>query len=1529
MFSATRHSRFLPAGQGLYDPLTDSDACGVGFVANINRERTHRVVEYAGKILENLIHRGAIGGDGKTGDGAGMLLQISHGFFAPVCAELGIALPGVEQYGVAMVFLPRADRATRQSIMATMEEVVAEEGLAVLGWRDVPTNDSSLGFLARDSQPHIAQMFIDGAGLSSEALERRLYIVRKVCENRVLDTLGESDEEAFKKFYICSLSARTIVYKGMLVAGQTLDYYPDLRDVRMVSALAIVHQRFSTNTFPSWALAQPFRYVAHNGEINTLRGNVNNMVSRQSAMSSDLFGDELLKLYPVIEEGVSDSACFDNVFELLVQSGRSAPHALMMMIPEAWGVKYHMSADKRAFYEFHSCFMEPWDGPAAMVVTDGRLIGGTLDRNGLRPCRYTVTKDGYVILGSETGVLEIAPEDVRRKGRLQPGKMLLVDTEQGRIVEDNEVKSLICRRRPYRRWLQDQQIHLHNFFAASEPALPDRDTLLSRQKIFGYTREELRMILTPMALDGQEAVGSMGDDTPLAVLSARPQLLYRYFKQLFAQVTNPPIDPLREELVMSLRGYLGRSGNLLGESPEHGRMLTLPHPILSNDDMSRLKACRPERFQVAVLPMVFEAAGGAAAFRAALDGLLDQAVACVRAGAEALILSDVAVGPDTAPLPALLATSGIHHRLIREGLRTRTSIVVETAEAREVMHFALLIGYGASAINPCLAFETLMDLQRDGRLDPALDRETVEGNYIKGIKKGLLKTLSRMGISTIRSYRNAQIFEAVGLAPEVIAAYFPWTASRIGGIGLDIIAEETLQRHREAFAGEGTPAMLPSGGNYHVRSDGEQHLMNGNVIAKLWHAARENSQESYDAFARLVDDRKSNMATVRSLFRFRPAQAPVPLDEVEPVSAIVRRFATGAMSYGSISEEAHECLAIAMNRLGGMSNTGEGGENPERFQPLPNGDSKCSKIKQVASGRFGVTNEYLANAQEIQIKMAQGAKPGEGGQLPGHKVDAIIARVRHSTPGVSLISPPPHHDIYSIEDLAQLIFDLKNANPHARISVKLVSEVGVGAVAAGVAKARADMVLIAGHDGGTGASPLTSIKYAGLPWEMGLAETQHALVSNHLRDKIRVQTDGQLRTGRDVVIAALLGAEEYGFATVALATMGCCLLRKCHLNSCTMGIATQDPLLRGKFQGRPEHVINYFRFVAEHARRLMADLGFRTIDEMVGRSDCLEVDEPITHWKARYLDLSRVLHTVGVPSGSAVIQTKAQDHKIDDILDRRLIELARPALEGGEAVEHVLDIHNYDRATGTMLSYEIAKRYGFQGLPDGTIQFRFQGSAGQSFGAFLARGVALRLEGDCNDYIAKGLSGGRVVVVPPRKSMFPAHENIIVGNTSLYGAISGEVFIRGMAGERFAVRNSGCVAVVEGVGDHGCEYMTGGVVVCLGRTGRNFAAGMSGGFAYVLDSDQLFDTCCNLDMVDLCSVVDFSDQEELRALIDRHVQHTDSELGKRVLNNWYDMLPRFVKIVPIDYRKALERMRASEAKDSETTASTEEVYSHV
>ena len=1523
MRSPSKRTPHSPPRRGLYDPQYEHDNCGVGFVANINRERTRKVLEYGGEILKNLVHRGAIGGDSKTGDGAGLLFQIPHEFMRKVCATENIPLPDEGQYAVGTFFLPYDDEAARDSAKKIVEEAMSREGLRILGWRRVPTDDSSLGYLARDSQPWVEHLIIASRGLDTETFERRLYLARKVCER----VIRELDNPALDTFYVVSLSSRTIIYKGMLAAAQIFDYFPDLKDTDMVSALCVVHQRYSTNTFPTWSLAQPLRYVAHNGEINTLRGNINNMTAREPGMTSDVFGDDIKKLFPIIEPGVSDSACFDNAFELLVQSGRSAPQSLMMMVPEAWGGKYHMSADKRAFYEFYSTIMEPWDGPAAMIFTDGRWIGGTLDRNGLRPCRYTETKDGYVVLASETGVLDIEPSNVRRKGRLQPGKMLLVNTEQGRIVDDNVIKSQISRRKPYRRWLAENRIELRGLFNPAAPVQPDHDTILRRQKTFGYDREELRMILTPMALDGQEAIGSMGDDTPLAALSNRPKLLYNYFKQLFAQVTNPPIDPLREELVMSLRGYIGRSGGLLTEEPSHCRMLMLPHPILTNDDMERIKNADPDLLKTKTLDMTFEVAQGVAGFTQAVERVLGEAAAAVRSGVEIIILSDRAVSRKRAPLPALLATSGVHHRLIQDGLRPLSGLIVETGEAREVMHFALLLGYGASAINPYLAFETLVDMQAVGTIDESVKPEKLVDNFTKAVKKGLLKTFSRMGVSTVRSYRCSQMFEAIGLSSDVVDRFFPWTATRVEGLTFEDIAEDTLRRHRFAFTPQSTP-MLDVGGYYHTRSGGEDHLMNAEVIGNLIHAARSGEQSAYDAFASAVDDPTKNSATLRSMWRLRKADTPLSIDQVEPVESILKRFATGAMSYGSISKEAHECLAIAMNRIGGMSNTGEGGEDPERYEPMANGDSKNSFIKQVASGRFGVTIEYLANARELQIKMAQGAKPGEGGQLPGLKVDHAIAKVRHSTPGVSLISPPPHHDIYSIEDLAQLIFDLKNANPKARVSVKLVSEVGVGTIAAGVAKAKADMVLISGHDGGTGASPLTSIKHAGLPWELGVAETQQALVNNHLRDKIRVQTDGQLRTGRDVVIAALLGAEEYGFATVALATMGCCLLRKCHLNSCTMGIATQDTKLRGCFQGDPDHVVNYFRFVAEHTRRLMAEMGFRSIDEMIGRVDMIEVNDSFETGKSRRLDFSKILTPASTDAEQPVRCTVGQGDIEGEILDEELIELARPAIEGGQEVDAEFDIRNSNRATGTMLSYEIAKRHGQSGLPDDTIRLKFNGTTGQSFGAFLARGVTMRLEGDSNDYLGKGLSGGRIIVYPPREATFTPHENIIIGNTVLYGAIDGEVFVRGIAGERFAVRNSGAHAVVEGVGDHGCEYMTGGVVVCLGQTGRNFAAGMSGGVAYVLDENQLFDTRCNLDMVDLEPVVAKEDVAQLKDLVERHARYTDSDSGKRVLGRWDDMLPRFVKVMPIDYREALERMKQNALNFNDTISSTEEVYHH-
>ena len=1462
-----------PKAQGLYDPRWEHDACGIGAIVNISGRREHAILQHGRQVLLNLQHRGAAGADESTGDGAGILFQIPHEFFAAEASRLSFALPGAGRYAVAMLFLPR-EEAPRRGCETLLSEAISQGGLRVLGWRDVPADDRCLGQIARSAEPIIRQVFIDGNGLEDEALERRLFVVRKRAEYRIRAQLGEAAAE----FYVVSMSCRTIVYKGMFFAPQLFTYYLDLADARVTSALAVVHQRYSTNTFPSWRLAHPFRMIAHNGEINTLRGNINRLRGYEKMMRSPALGDDLSELFPIVESGGSDSASFDNVMELLVRAGRSAPHALMMMIPEAFGSQYHISTDKRAFYEYHAAIMEPWDGPAAVVFSDGRLVGGTLDRNGLRPCRYVVTIDGLVVLASEVGVIEFPPERIRQKGRLQPGKMFLVDTEEGRIVVDNEIKGKIARQRPYRRWLEENRIELRGLFQPSRDGKAPSESLRPLLRAFGYTREDLDMLIAPMALDGQEPVGSMGTDTPLAVLSNRPKLLFSYFKQLFAQVTNPPIDPLREGLVMSLMSFTGKQRNLLEETPQHCRQLKLSHPILTNEDIERLRTAHRDDFKVVTLPTVFpvDQERPGEALREAIDALVEDAATAIHEGASLLILSDRDVSPGRAPIPSLLATAALHHGLLHRRLRSEVGIVVESGEPREVMHFCLLCGYGANAINPYLAFEAVYKLRRENLLPQDVGSDELCDHFISAVKKGILKTMSKMGISTLRSYHAAQQFESVGLDRALVERYFTGTASRIGGSDLDVIAGEVLQRHRAAFGPQEPGALeLDYGGEYHFRLDGEAHLWNPTTVTNLQHAVLNNDPEAYGRYARAINEQNRELSTLRGLFEFVPGE-PVPIEEVEPVSAILRRFYTGAMSHGSISKEAHEALAIAMNRIGAMSNTGEGGEDPARYLPSTNGDSLNSAVKQVASARFGVTIEYLSNARVLQIKMAQGAKPGEGGQLPGHKVSEEIARLRHSTPGVSLISPPPHHDIYSIEDLAQLIYDLKAANPGVLVSVKLVAEVGVGTVAAGVAKGNADEVLISGHDGGTGASPLSSIKHAGIPWEIGLAETQQTLVLNGLRDRIIVQADGQMKTGRDVVIGALLGAERFGFGTSALVALGCILMRKCHQGTCPVGIATQKKELRDRFGGKPEFVVRFLTFVAEEIRQHMAQLGFRKFDDMVGRVDRLGVRKAIDHWKAKGLDFSAIFAKPKSPLGCSPRQTRPQPDLHQDHLDWSLLPKADGAIERLEKTSFEMPIRNTHRAVGAMLSNRIYKRHGAKGLPDGTLDITFRGAAGQSFGAFLSPGVTMRLVGESNDYLGKGLSGGRIIVQTPPGSPFIPTENVIVGNTLLYGATAGEVFINGLAGERFAVRNSGAVAVVEGVGDHGCEYMTSGVVVVMGRTGRNFAAGMSGGVAYVLDEHQLFDTLCNLDMVDLEPIWQREDQARLYDLITRHQQWTGS-----------------------------------------------------
>ena len=1513
----------LPPAQGLYDPAHEHDACGIGFVASVSGQKSHDIITKGIQVLLNLTHRGACGCDPETGDGAGVLIQVPHKFFVRECRQLGFELPEPGSYGVGMTFLP-VEKHPRLQCEGILERIVREEGLTVLGWRDIPTYASTIGRVARASQPYIQQIFVGrAASMDEDAFERKLYVVRKRAENEVKES-GIEDAEAF---YIPSLSCRTIVYKGLLLAPQITNFYRELSDPDVMSALCLVHQRFSTNTFPSWQLAHPYRYVAHNGEINTLRGNVNWMHARQSLLSSPLFGDDLKKLLPIIASGGSDSANFDNAVELLFQAGRGIPHVMAMLIPEAWAGNPHMQADKRAFYEYHASLMEPWDGPAAIAFTDGRVIGATLDRNGLRPGRYVVTHDDLVIMASEAGVLDVPPEQVKKKGRLQPGKMFLVDTVEGRIVSDQEIKRNLASRQPYAQWVKENQITIDQLPEPSRMHYPDAETVLRRQRAFGYTDEDVKMILGPMASAGEEPVGSMGTDTPLACLSDRPQSLFHYFKQLFAQVTNPPIDPIREEMVMSLISYIGSERNILEEAPENCHMLKLEHPLLTNRDLEKLRRVSNRDLLATTLPTLFQASDGEAGLKRALDELCRRASHAVRAGYSLLILSDRGVDKDYAPIPSLLALAAVHNLLVREETRTQVALITESGEPREVTHFALLSGYGASAINPYLALETVENLAWRGDLPDGMTADFAVKLFIKSVKKGLLKTFSKMGISTLQSYQGAQVFEAIGLNKELIDAYFAGTTSRLEGIGLDVLAREAQLKHEHAFRPlTESETELVVGGNYHQRVDGEYHLLNPLTISKLQQAVRQDSFQTFQEYTDLVDNESSNLCTLRGLMKFKKSEKSVPIDEVEPAKEIVKRFTTGAMSFGSISKEAHETLAIAMNRIGGKSNTGEGGEDEERFKPDANGDLRRSAVKQVASARFGVTANYLVNADELQIKMAQGAKPGEGGQLPGHKVDEVIARIRHSIPGVGLISPPPHHDIYSIEDLAQLIYDLKNVNPQARIAVKLVAEVGVGTVAAGVAKAHADVVLISGDSGGTGASPLSSIKHAGIPWELGLAETQQVLLLNDLRSRIRVQTDGKLQTGRDVMIAALLGAEEFGFATTPLVAMGCIMMRKCHLNTCSVGIATQDPVLRKQFQGQPEHVINFFFFIAEQVRQYMAQLGFRTVDEMVGRVDLLDVEPAVDHWKARGLDLSAILYNPPVPSRVARRCVHPQDHGLRLALDHQLVEHSLDALLSLSPVEINLPVRNVHRSVGAMLSGEVARRYGSGGLPDDTLRIHLNGSAGQSFGAFLAKGVTLTLEGDANDYVGKGLSGGRIVVYPPRKSVFAPEENTLIGNVVLYGATSGETFFNGVAGERFAVRNSGATAVVEGVGDHGCEYMTNGLVLVLGSCGRNFAAGMSGGVAYVFDERLDFtEKRCNRQSVDLEPVIEAQDEELVKDLVTRHLELTGSRRAKWILENWVEMLPRFIKVFPHEFKRVLGVPRSTQAYiPGETMAVLEE-----
>jgi glutamate synthase (ferredoxin) len=1523
----------LPPKHGLYDPQFEHDSCGAGFVVNFRGAASHDIVEQALTILENMAHRGACGCEANSGDGAGILLQIPHDFMVRECAAMGFELPGTRYYGVGMLFLP-TDPEIRKKYEETFEKIAAEEGQESICWRDVPVNDSTLGDTAKAAQPFIRQVFLKRHPLIKDRMsfERKLYVIRKRMEH----TVQEEDYPRPDQFHICSLSFKTLVYKGMLTPEQVREYYPDLSDKAVDTCLAMIHSRFSTNTFPSWDRAHPYRYLAHNGEINTLRGNINWFHAEQSRFQSALFARDLPKILPVLDPTTSDSGMFDNVLELLVLAGRSLPHAMMMMIPEPWSNHESMSQEKKDFYEYHSTLIEPWDGPAAIVFTDGRGIGATLDRNGLRPARYYITTDDRVVLASEVGVLDIPPEMVVQKGRLEPGRMLWIDTEEGRIIEDEEVKDEIASARPYRKWLNEFMINLENL---PDPQVPpyagigmnldgdsQRKKVLQYQIGFGYTYEDLRKILVPMAETGLEPLGSMGNDAPLAVLSSKPQPLFNYFKQLFAQVTNPPIDAIREEIITATDVLIGSEQNLLESRPENCRQIKIKNPILTNEELEKIRHLNRLYFRTVTLPILFDPKKNGEGMQEALEALYAEVDRIIENDeANIVILSDRGMDKDHAPIPSLLAASGLHHHLIRKATRTHIGLVLESAEPREVHHFAMLIGYGVVAINPYLAFASIEEMINQG-LTTGVDYKKAAYNYSKALVKGIVKVLSKMGISTMQSYCGSQIFEAVGLKQEFVDYYFANTPTRIGGVGIKEIAQEAVMRHEAAFPKwpKNRPT-LDSGGHYQWRKDGEAHLFNPQSIYFLQQACRNNDYQQFKQYSKLINDQADDPVTLRSLMEFKFEENAIPLEEVEPIESIVRRFKTGAMSFGSISKEAHETLAIAMNRIGGKSNSGEGGEDPERFQPSENGDLRMSAIKQVASARFGVTSEYLVNARELQIKMAQGAKPGEGGQLPGAKVYPWIAKVRHSTPGVGLISPPPHHDIYSIEDLAQLIYDLKNANTKARINVKLVSEVGVGTVAVGVAKAHADVILISGHDGGTGASPRTGIKHAGLPWELGLAETHQTLLMNQLRSRVTLETDGQLKTGRDVAIAALLGAEEFGFATGPLVVMGCVMMRVCHQDTCPTGIATQNPELRKHFKGDPDHVVNFMYFIATELREIMAKLGFRTLDEMIGRTDKLEMRQAIDHWKAKSVDLSAILnHQEIVPEADRRCTTK-QDHGMNDTLDQQLLlEVCKPALDKGQKVTANLPIRNIHRTVGTQVGSEVTRRYGPMGLEEDTITLRFFGSAGQSFGAFIPHGLTMILEGDSNDATGKGLSGGKIIVYPPEGSTFAPEDNIIIGNAAFYGATSGEAFIRGMAGERFCVRNSGINAVVEGVGDHGCEYMTGGRVIVLGHTGRNFAAGMSGGIAYVMDWNGDFETRCNQQMVQLETLDCPEEIAFVHQMITKHAEHTGSLLAHRILSNWDKFRQRFVQVMPNDYKRI--RLAAQALKesmmDSESVAMT-------
>jgi len=1510
--------------QGLYDPQTESDACGVGFVVDMKGRKSHKIIDNALTILKNLLHRGACGCEENTGDGVGILIQKPHKFFKRVCKNIEIELPEDEDYGTGMVFLP-LDESQSKRCQEIFEQVILEEEQEFLGWRDVPTDDSLLGPTAKDGEPTFKQIFIGkNNSLDSKSFDRKLYIIRK----RVESLVWNSDMTEQNLFYIPSLSYRTFLYKGMLTGTQIEPMFPDLSDPDVESALALVHQRFSTNTMPEWRLAHPFRYISHNGEINTVRGNSNWMRARESLCESELFGDDIKKLFPIIIEGGSDSAIFDNVMEFLYMSGRPLPHAVLMMIPEAWSGHETMDEARKAFYEYHACLMEPWDGPASIAFTDGEVIGAVLDRNGLRPSRYYVTKDDMVVMASEVGVLDIEPENVEIKERLHPGRIFMVDTKQGRIIDDSELKEEFVAAEPYQKWLEENLLSIEKLPLPKEIANSDSASLLQRQQVFGYTYEDLKILMAPMAKNAMEPTGSMGTDAALAVLSNRSRLLYDYFKQLFAQVTNPHLDGIREVLVTQVATTIGPEGNLLKPIAESCRRIKINSPILTNEELAKIENVDFPGFKTKKISILYPVKDGKKGLDKSLKEVCKEVDIAIDKGFSFVILSDRGVNENETAIPALLATAGVHHHLIRNGKRTQIGLILESGEPRETHHFAVLLGYGIGAINPYLALESLGDLIKKGHLPQIKQNEAVD-NFIKAVNKGLVKIMSKMGISTVQSYCGAQVFEAIGLEKEFVDKYFTWTASRIGGIGIDVIATEISQRHNNAYPNrEVKQRELEWGGEYQWRRDGEYHLFNPDTVFKLQHATRSGQYEIFREYTSLVDEQNENLATLRGLFEFRFNKNSISIDEVEPIENIMKRFSTGAMSYGSISKQAHETLAIAMNRIGGKSNTGEGGEDPDRYIRDKNGDSRRSAIKQVASGRFGVTSEYLANADDLQIKMAQGAKPGEGGQLPGTKVYPWIAKVRHSTAGVGLISPPPHHDIYSIEDLAQLIHDLKNSNPNARVHVKLVAEVGVGTVAAGVAKAHSDVVLISGYDGGTGASPISSLKHAGLPWELGVAETQQVLVQNGLRDRIVVQTDGQLKTGRDVVIATLLGAEEFGFSTAPLVVMGCIMMRVCHLNTCPVGVATQNPELTKKFTGQPEFVENFFKYIAQEVREYMAQLGFRTIDEMVGQVDKLDVRKAIDHWKAKGLNFSKILYKPEPRVGDEIYCTKKQDHGLEKSLDvTKLVPLCKEALDNGEKINITTQIRNINRTTGTILGYEITKRFGSEGLAEDTIKIHFNGSAGMSFGAFIPKGVTLTLEGDANDYIGKGLSGGKIIVYPPLKSTFVAEKNILVGNVVLYGATQGEAYFRGIAGERFCVRNSGVNTVVEGIGDHGCEYMTGGRVVVIGKTGRNFAAGMSGGIAYVLDEHGDFKINCNEGMVDLDKLTDDEDCQCVKTLLTKHIHFTKSTVAKNILDNWERYQSKFIKVMPKDYKRVLNAIRkAREIGASEDEAVMEAAH---